>query len=71
MRRVIDLEYVLPPDEHGVARQYFGAAGHRIGEGDPELLPPRPGYEWVVVGTDVLLVAAATGLIVDILLEAL
>jgi Nickel/cobalt transporter regulator len=34
-------------------------------------LPPRPGYEWVVVGTDVLLVAAATGLIVDILLEAL
>src|SRR6185436_8766637 len=44
MRRVIDLECVLPPDENGVARQYFGAAGHRIGEGDPELLPPRPGY---------------------------
>jgi hypothetical protein len=35
MRRVIDLECVLPPDENGVARQYFGAAGHRIGEGDP------------------------------------
>jgi Nickel/cobalt transporter regulator len=34
-------------------------------------LPPRPGYEWVVVGTDVLLVAAATGLIVDILIDAL
>ena len=44
MRRVIDLECVLPPDENGVARQYFGAAGHRIGEGDPELLPPLPGY---------------------------
>src|SRR5262245_26817979 len=40
MRQVIDLECVLPPDENGVARQYFGAAGHRIGEGDPELLPP-------------------------------
>src|ERR1051325_4487572 len=44
MRRVIDLECVLPPDENGVVRQFFGAAGHRIGEGDPELLPPRPGY---------------------------
>jgi len=44
MRRVIDLECVLPPDENGVARQYFGAAGHRIGEGDPELLPALPGY---------------------------
>jgi uncharacterized protein len=44
MRRVIDLECVLPPDENGVARQYFGAAGHRIGEGDPELLPPLAGY---------------------------
>ena len=30
MRRVIDLECVLPPDENGVVRQ-FGAAGHRIG----------------------------------------
>ena len=44
MRRVIDLECVLPPDENGVARQYLGAAGHRIGEGDPELLPPLAGY---------------------------
>lgn len=34
-------------------------------------LPPRPGYEWVVVGTDVLLIAAATGLIIDILADAL
>src|SRR5262245_48317369 len=44
MRRVIDLECVLPPDENGVVRQFFGAAGHRIGEGDPELLPPLEGY---------------------------
>lgn len=44
MRRVIDLECVLPPGENGVARQYFGAAGHRIGEGDPELPPPPAGY---------------------------
>ena len=34
-------------------------------------LPARPGYQWMVVGTDVLLVAAATGLIVDILIDAL
>lgn len=34
-------------------------------------LPPRPGYQWVVVGTDVLLIAAATGLIVDILVDVL
>ena len=44
MRPVIDLECVLPPDENGVERQFFGAAGHRIGEGDPELLPPLAGY---------------------------
>jgi predicted TIM-barrel fold metal-dependent hydrolase len=44
MRPVIDLEYVLPPDENGVVRQTFAAATHRIGEGDPELLPPLPGY---------------------------
>ena len=43
MRRRIDLEYVLPPYENGGARQYFGSAGHRIGEGDPELSPPLPG----------------------------
>jgi len=34
-------------------------------------LPPRPGYEWVVVGTDVLLIAVATGLIVDLLDDVL
>jgi hypothetical protein len=30
-------------------------------------LPPRDGYERVIVGTDVLLVSAVTGLIVDVL----
>ena len=32
-------------------------------------LPPRPGYQWVVVDRDVVLVAVATGLIVDVLLD--
>jgi Ni/Co efflux regulator RcnB len=32
-------------------------------------LPPRPGYQWVVVDNDVVLIAAATGLIVDILVD--
>ena len=34
-------------------------------------LPPRPGYQWVVVDNDVVLIAAATGLIVDILADIL
>jgi Nickel/cobalt transporter regulator len=51
----------LPP---GIAKRYL----------PNELLvqlPPRPGCQWVVVGTDVLLIAAATGLIVDVLADAL
>jgi hypothetical protein len=34
-------------------------------------LPPRPGCQWVVVDNDVVLIAAATGLIVDILADVL
>jgi Ni/Co efflux regulator RcnB len=34
-------------------------------------LPPRPGYQWVVVDNDVVLVVAATGLIADILADVL
>jgi hypothetical protein len=34
-------------------------------------LPPRPGYHWMVVDNDVVLIAAATGLIVDILADIL
>jgi hypothetical protein len=34
-------------------------------------LPPRPGYQWVVVDNDVMLIAAATGRIVDILADLL
>ena len=34
-------------------------------------LPARPGQEWRVVGTDVLIVQAATGVIVDVLKNAL
>jgi hypothetical protein len=51
----------LPP---GIAKRYF----------PNDLLvqlPARPGHEWVVVGTDVLLVAVATGVVVDILLDIL
>jgi hypothetical protein len=34
-------------------------------------LPPRPGCQWVVVDNDVVLIAAATGLIMDILNDVL
>lgn len=44
VRKVIDLECLLPPDEQGKPRQYHEQASHRIGYGDPELLEPRPGY---------------------------
>jgi hypothetical protein len=47
----------LPP---GIAKRYF--PGELI-----TLLPPRPGEQWLMVGTDVLLVQAATNLILDIL----
>ncbi len=51
----------LPP---GIAKRYL--------PGELEArLPARPGYQWVVVGTDVVLIAAATGLIVDIILDVL
>lgn len=50
----------MPP---GIAKRYF--PGELIG-----LLPPRPGQQWLVVGTDVLLVQAATNLILDILPRA-
>jgi len=48
VRKVIDLECLLPPDEQGKPRQYHEQASHRIGYGDPELLPPRPGYGFVL-----------------------
>ena len=44
VRKIIDLECLLPPDEQGRPRQYHEQASHRIGYGDPELLEPRPGY---------------------------
>ncbi len=44
VRKVIDLECLLPADEQGRPRQYHEQASHRIGYGDPELLEPRPGY---------------------------
>lgn len=51
----------LPP---GIAKRYLpnGLVGQ---------LPPRPGYEWRIVGADVLLVVAATQLVVGILTGAI
>jgi hypothetical protein len=34
-------------------------------------LPPRPGYDWRSVGPDVVLVEAATGVVVDVLKDIL
>src|SRR5262249_39709501 len=51
----------LPP---GIAKRYL--PGELVAQ-----LPPRPGYEWIVAGTDVVLTAAATGLVVDILRDVL
>jgi uncharacterized protein len=43
MRKVIDLECDLPPDEHGNPRK-LEAATHPPGYGDPERLEPHPGH---------------------------
>ena len=47
----------LPP---GIAKRYF--PNDLIAQ-----LPPRPGQQWVIVGTDVLLIHAGTSLILDLL----
>ena len=51
----------MPP---GIAKRYFPADLM-------SRLPPRPGQEWIAVGTDVLLVDAATQVVLDILHQAL
>ena len=51
----------LPP---GIAKRHL--PGLLVRE-----LPERPGYQWLVVDRDVLLIAAATTIIVDILKDAL
>lgn len=51
----------LPP---GIAKRY-------LPDGLVAGLPPRPGYERLLVGNDVVLVSVATGLVVDILAGAL
>src|SRR5882672_3681185 len=43
MRKVIDLECDLPPDENGNPRK-LEAATHPPGYGDPERLPPLEGH---------------------------
>ena len=47
----------MPP---GIAKRYLPS-------GLIAMLPPRPGQQWMIVGTDVLLVQMATSLILDIL----
>ena len=65
----------LPP---GVARKY--ARGKRLPPGiakqalPPDLerrLPAQPGHQYIMVDSDVLLVAVATGIVVDILMDVL
>ena len=51
----------LPP---GIAKRYL--PGDLIG-----LLPPRPGYDRIIVDDDVFLVSLATGIIVDVLIDVL
>lgn len=51
----------LPP---GIAKRYLP---QRL----VSALPARPGYEWLVVDRDVLLVAVATAIIVDVLTDVL
>lgn len=50
----------MPP---GIAKRYF--PNDLMAQ-----LPPRPGQQWIVAGTDILLVDQATQLVVDILSNA-
>lgn len=47
----------LPP---GIAKRYFPSDL-------TSQLPPRPGQQWLVLGTDILLIDAATQIILDVL----
>jgi hypothetical protein len=47
----------MPP---GIAKRYFPA--DLVG-----VLPPRPGQQWVIAGSDVLLMEMATNVVVDLL----
>nr|WP_298059803.1 anti-virulence regulator CigR family protein [uncultured Halomonas sp.] len=50
----------LPP---GIAKRFDGQLASQ--------LPRYPGYEWEHVGTDVVLIEAATRIVVDVLVDAL
>jgi len=50
----------LPP---GIAKRFDGPIVHE--------LPRYPGYEWERVGADVVLIEAATRVVVDVLVDAL
>ncbi len=48
---------LMPP---GIAKRYFPS--DLMGQ-----LPPRPGQQWLVMGTDILLIDVATQLVLDVL----
>ncbi|WP_193068325.1 anti-virulence regulator CigR family protein, partial [Halomonas sp. 3D7M] len=50
----------LPP---GIAKRFDGPLASQ--------LPQYPGYEWERVGADVVLIEAATRIVVDVLVDAL
>ncbi|MGP5189679.1 anti-virulence regulator CigR family protein, partial [Vreelandella alkaliphila] len=50
----------LPP---GIAKRFDGPLASQ--------LPHYPGYEWERVGADVVLIEAATRIVVDVLVDAL
>ncbi len=50
----------MPP---GIAKRYFPADLM-------SQLPPRPGQQWLIVGTDVVLMQAATSVILDLMQRA-
>jgi len=65
----------LPP---GIAKKIArggkmppGIAKHYLPADLMQRLPPRPGQEWIAVGTHILLVDAATQVVLDILHQAL
>ncbi len=51
----------LPP---GIAKRYLPADL-------ATQLPPRPGQQWLVVGTDVVLIDIATSIVIDVLRDCL
>ena len=60
IQRQLERGKPLPP---GIAKRFDGPIANQ--------LPRYPGYEWERVGTDVVLIEAATRVVVDVLVDAL